>query len=404
MSPAPRATVHVGAPKTGTTYLQAVLWRNRKALAAAGVHYPLRRPHEHFPAALDLLEMSWGGRTHGAWEGSWERLAARARAARGSVVLSNELLGRATATQAGRLVDDLTGRVGREVHVVFTGRDLARQLASDWQEHVKHRHTVTFERFVDDLVRLGRDAPAPFGELFWGLHDPAVVLGTWSEVVPPERIHVVTVPPAGGSDPGLLWRRFALACGLADVEVDLSVRPRNVSLGTVEAELLRRLNEVLKGRFPQPRYDEVVRQVLAETVLVSPQRTSPVSARPRLPPERDSWVRERSQQMIEALEAGGYDVVGDLAELLPEPSPAGPQPDAVEADDLLAAALDGMAGALRQLARARDDVDYWRDGSWRHRLVRFSDQHQWVMPVRRAYTSGAGQLRRLRHRDAVSDG
>jgi len=38
--PAPRAVVHVGAPKTGSTYLQAVLWRNRAALRAAGVLYP----------------------------------------------------------------------------------------------------------------------------------------------------------------------------------------------------------------------------------------------------------------------------------------------------------------------------------------------------------------------------
>ena len=404
MSPSPRATVHVGAPKTGTTYLQAVLWRNRQTLAASGVHYPLTRPHEHFPAALDLRGMSWGGRAHGDWEGSWDRLAARMHGIRGSVVLSNELLGGATAEQAARLVDDLSGKAGREVHIVFTARDLARQLASDWQEHVKHRHTVTFERFVDDLVRLGRDAPAPFGELFWGLHDAAAVLDRWSEVVPPERIHVVTVPPSGGSDPGLLWQRFARASGLAEVEVDLSVRPRNVSLGTVEAELVRRLNEVLRGRFPHPRYDELVRQLLAETVLVAPQRVSPVSPRPQLPPERDGWVQARSQEMIEALQRGGFDVVGDLDELLPPPAPDGPQPDTVDAEQLLPVALDGMAGLLRQLARARDEVDYWRDGSWRHRLVRYSDQHPWVMPVRRAYTAGAGRLRRLRHRAAAAAG
>ena len=396
-----RATVHVGAPKTGTTYLQAVLWRNRAALADAGVSYPLERPNEHFAAALDLRDMPWGGRVDGAWRGSWDRIAARLRAARGSVVLSNELLGGATPQQAARVVADLAGPGEREVHVVFTARDLARQLASDWQEHVKHRHTVTFERFVDDLVRLGRDAPAPFGELFWGLHDAAAVLGTWSQVVPPDRVHLVTVPP-GGSDPDLLWRRFAGAAGLSDVPVDLRVRPRNVSMGTVEAELIRRLNQVLRGRFPHARYDELVRQVLAETVLVSPDRVTPASPRPTLPPERDAWVQARSREMVEAVRAAGFDVIGDLDDLVPAPSTGGPQPGSVD-DELLPAALDGLAGLLRHLARARDELDYWRDNSWRHRLVRFSDRHRWVMPARRAYTSSSRRMRRLIGRGGGDD-
>ena len=69
------------------------------------------------------------------------------------------------------------GASAAEVHLVFTARDIARQLVSDWQEHIKHKHVVTLERFVDDLVELGIDAPRPFGQMFWGLHDPARVLG-----------------------------------------------------------------------------------------------------------------------------------------------------------------------------------------------------------------------------------
>jgi hypothetical protein len=214
--------------------------------------------------------------------------------------------------------------------------------------------------------------------------------------VPPERVHLVTVPPSGGSDPDLLWRRFAAAAGLGDVPVDLSVRPRNVSLGTAEAELVRRLNEVLRGRFPHPRYDELVRQVLAETVLVARERVTPVSPRPTLPPERDEWVRARSEEMVRALDGSGIDVVGDLADLIPGPSDGGPQPDTMGSDVLLPVALDGLAGVLRHLARARDDLDYWRDGSWRHRLVRFSDRHPSVQPARRAYTKVSRGLRRVR--------
>ena len=41
-TPAPRVVLHVGAPKSGTTYLQRVLWRNRDELA--GVAADLTAP------------------------------------------------------------------------------------------------------------------------------------------------------------------------------------------------------------------------------------------------------------------------------------------------------------------------------------------------------------------------
>ena len=58
--------VHIGAPKTGTTYLQHRLALNRRDLAKHDVHLPTRSPFVspglfHFRAALDLLEQDWGG-------------------------------------------------------------------------------------------------------------------------------------------------------------------------------------------------------------------------------------------------------------------------------------------------------------------------------------------------------
>ena len=53
--------LHVGAPKTGTTYLQDRLALNKAELARHGVHYPLQLHASQFRPALDLLEMPWGG-------------------------------------------------------------------------------------------------------------------------------------------------------------------------------------------------------------------------------------------------------------------------------------------------------------------------------------------------------
>jgi len=402
--------LHVGAPKTGTTYLQSVLWRNRVQLREAGLLYPLQQPNEHFSAALDVREMSWGGRADGPWLGAWQRLVARVEAWDGSVLLSNELLGGVTADQARTIADAMCGPSGRELHVVFTARDFARQLPSDWQEHIKHRHDVSLSAFVDDLVSNGMQATKPFGELFWGLHDAQRVLGTWSAVVPPEQLHLVVLPRVQGG-PHELWQRFADATGLTDlapdVDLDLDVRPSNVSLGVVEAELVRRLNTHSKPMVPARHYDDQVRKVLAETVLVAPQRAVPASQRPTLPPEHRQWAVQRSEQLVDAVVTGGYDVVGDLTDLLPAEPADSLQPDEIEVDALFPVALDALSGLLAhlgdladqrveerveerrrheaELATLRAERDYWRFDGMAQRLVRFSERHPWLLPARRGY-------------------
>jgi hypothetical protein len=39
-APAQRVVIHVGTPKSGTTYLQDTMWESRAALLDAGVLYP----------------------------------------------------------------------------------------------------------------------------------------------------------------------------------------------------------------------------------------------------------------------------------------------------------------------------------------------------------------------------
>src|SRR3954451_8381661 len=83
--------LHVGAPKTGTTYLQDRLALNRNELARHGVHYPLGLRASQFRPALDLLDMPWGGQREDV-EGEWDALMGRVRRHRGSAIVSDEIL------------------------------------------------------------------------------------------------------------------------------------------------------------------------------------------------------------------------------------------------------------------------------------------------------------------------
>lgn len=336
---------HVGAPKTGSTYLQHVLWANRGRLAEAGVCYPLHGNLEHFPATMDVREMTWGEVRNPEWDGAWDTVAERIRSWDGpTAIFSNEILGGARARQAQRAVESVQPA---EVHVIFTARDLARQLPSDWQEQVKHAHTVTLGRFVNDLVELGIDAPQPFGEMFWGLHDPIRVLQTWGDLVAPEHIHVVTVPPRGAAR-SLLWERFAGVLGLVPMEYESQVPGVNPSLGTAETEFLRRLNMALAGRAGR-HYDPIVRVGLAEKHLSRRPDRHP----PMLPKAYYTWALQRSEEMLKGIERQGFDVVGDLDDLLPLPR----EDEFPDAEDLPASALCEVAvDATTQLLVAFEEA------------------------------------------------
>lgn len=342
---AKRVFFHVGAPKTGTTYLQQVLFQNRETLAANGVLYPYEDFGQSFRSMQDFRGAGWGGHGPERFAGEWEAVAGRTRSWAGhTVIISNELLGGSTPE---RIAAGVAGVQPADVHVIFSARDFARQLVSDWQEHIKHKHTVTLEKFVDDLIELGLDAPEPFGELFWGMHDAAYVLANWATVVPPENIHVVTVPQQGAA-PDTLWRRFCAVTGLDPEVYETETKRSNPSMGVAETELVRRLN-FEAGSIRQDDYDHLVRIVLAENILggQSPRLT--------LPPGRMPWVLERSRRLVGELADAGYRVEGDLEELIPDESAHEEHvsPTALDDGDLAPAAFRSTVGLLRHSSRQR---------------------------------------------------
>jgi hypothetical protein len=332
--------LHIGAPKTGTTYLQQLLWRNRALLAERGVAYPLTSAREHFAATMDLRQASWGGRRDPAWTGAWDAVATRVRDWSGSrAVLSNELLGAATGRQIERAVESVHPA---QVEVVFTARDLARQLPSEWQEQVRHNKVVELAEMLDGLVALSDVAELPPEAMFWRLHDPVRVLRPWADVVGPEHVRIVTVAPAGAPRE-ILWRRFAEAIGIEPSGFDLDEGETNASLGLVEAELLRRMNVLLHGSPVEPNPGQrryLVRQVLGRR---AGSRTI------TLPARHADWARRRSAQLVDGIRAAGYHVIGDLADLQPAP-PAAEDTNEITERELLDAALDGLAGLLARPA------------------------------------------------------
>ena len=336
-----RVFLHIGEPKTGTTFIQQVMWGNRAELAAQGVVLPGHHPQDHFRASQDLRGIEkLASDPAGSWTGEWEILASQAKQPGKTAVISHELFSAADPEQAATAVRSLQPA---QVHIVLTVRDMATLLPAEWQETVKHRNARSWEDWLGDVIdRESVDADRRQW-WFWRVHDTLAILRLWAEHVPPERIHVVTNPPRGSAT-GLLWERFASLLGIDPGCADLSRARPNVSLGMAETEFLRRLNQALPGpdAVPDWFYMWNVKETVAHRALAG----RPRGGRLILPAERDAWAKQQSETLIDGLRTSGCQIAGDLDDLRP---PQVTQPPASRSDQPAEAILDAAVQAAAAL-------------------------------------------------------
>lgn len=345
--PPPRLYLHIGLPKSGSTFLQSLLGGNRSVLKENGYIYPYVRQEGMFHAALEMAgkPAAWG-LTAEAVEGAFADLLRRGRNFGGRVVISHEIFSAASPQQVEVIAERL---VDFEVHLVVTVRNLGRVVTAQWQERVKNGHPDSFAEYSDaviaDLPGEGEDQGT---SVFWRGQDLAALLARWAVVAPPERTHLVVTPGAGAGPDGL-WNRFATAIDLPPGLIDPATAPQgNESLGAAQVAFLRQVLTSLDGRLEQPWYSVVAKRWFAQTILGTVRgrkAVAPATVAERLTGVARSWS--------ELVRTGGYQVYGDLDELVPEvPAPGTPTPDEVTAAEM----LDGLSDAVAlMLLRARDD-------------------------------------------------
>ena len=333
---------HVGLPKTGTTYLQTLLWNNEAELARQGVLLPGASVREHLWASGVVREDPKIDRRGPAAAGAWDRLVEDINAWPDTAILSHEFFAAASAEQAVRAMQRLEGA---EVHVVVTARDAVSLVTARWQEFVKNGSTVA----IDDYPV--REETAPEQEWDWGTLDLGDVLARWGASLPPERVHVLTLPRPG-TPRDELWVRFARLVGIDHTACDTSGTVQNESLGVVEVELLRRVNADLEDFTAAIDRGNWIRGYLAQGKLV-PRRGEKFwpSA------ERVEALRARGGRSVDFVVEQGYDVIGDVEDLrTPCDLEQRRHPDDVTDFELVTAAsatIAAMLSDVRQLTRER---------------------------------------------------
>ena len=329
----PVVHLHIGEPKSGTTYLQAMLEENRSALESAGLITPGKRAQ--IRAAQDAIRGTSDGQL-------WRALADELLGWSGpSALVSMETLCRAGPPAVKKAVQAFHGA---DVRVHLTVRDVLRSLPAQWQQSTQHRKTWSWSEYAAAVVT--DDASHPATNNFWSQHDLEKILKRWVKVVGEQNVTVTTVPQPG-SMPLLLWQRFSEALELPAVDIT-PAEQSNEALGQISAELMRRVNVAIEPlQFSEKQYNQAVRAVLAREVLAprrakEPKVVPPASARP--------WAAHQSDRIIDAVRASGVRVVGDLDDLRPQASDYATSAADPSDAELLDAALDAVRGLLQTIA------------------------------------------------------
>jgi hypothetical protein len=333
----PRLVLHVGAMKSGTSFIQSRLFANKRMLLdERGILVPGMNWLSQVMAARDVL---------GSGEEQWAKMAGKVHAHPGTSVISMEYLGPVRASVAERVVSTFPSH---EISVVVTARDLNRSIAAMWQETVQNGRTWTFAEYLDGIESwrpghrdLALSAPES-GRTFWRQQNLVRIASTWGALAP---VSVVTVSPPGAPRE-LLWERFCSVLGTAPAGF-APARMDNESVGAASTLVIRRLNEILNDLgLPFPVGTDLRKGLLAKQVLAARKSAEPAIGLPVAP-----WVLSHAAHMVSALGELGVALVGSWDDLTPVDVP-GVDPATIDDALIAEAAIAGLAGVLAEQIRA----------------------------------------------------
>src|SRR3954471_23115454 len=309
----PQVFLHVGAMKTGTTYLQQLVFANREPLADAGLGVPGDIWPRQVRGVQDILRLNRrDAHIRRDSRGAWQHLLDEMRSGSSPRwLISMEFLSFAERRGVRRVLDSLSWA---DVSVVLTVRDMSAVLPSLWQTLVHNGATFSWPDYLEAVPDPGVPLVTPphlpgRGRTSFHRHqNVARMLRRWGPLTREGGLHVVTVPTDGRD---LLWRRFASVVGVDPALATEPPRATNPSLGYASTDLLRRVNERL-GRLPASENTGPVREPVPIRRLAPRAHLEPRT--PLTQPAYDLGLGWNAS-VREAVAETGAVVTGDLDDL-----------------------------------------------------------------------------------------
>ena len=348
MTTAPKQLyLHIGAMKTGTSYLQGVLSSNAATLREAGV---LVSPNRSAPVH-DIVNFRARGKAHlRSVRGAWAEFVETASTFEGrATVLSHEFLSLQGPVTVDRI---LAGLEDLDVHAVLTVRDSTSVLPAQWQTAARNRGALTWPEYA---VAAGDPRTKPRSHTF--LHSQRLhkMIRIWRNRIGIDHVHVVTVPPPSAPRP-LLWERFASVLGVDPGAAPVLEVPSNPSAGYATAHLLCLLHQEAARR-------DLPRSQAQRLAVFVAHRAAERRAEEPVPP-LDETTRELAaawnREMIRVIERSKVEVTGDLRDLPRKPDLSAAEPLTPPADRLVVDAAHGAWSTLALLGPSGARSPSWR--------------------------------------------
>ena len=338
--------LHIGAMKTGTSFLQGMLTYNAEPLKEAGLYVVPGRG----PAVADLV----AGRAEDLAKrepgsGAWGELVEAAHAFDGRAsVLSHEFLSLQGPLRADKIMKDFADL---DLHVVITVRDATGVLPAQWQTAARNRGSQTWPEYV----ATARDPDTkPRSHTFLLSQRIGTLVRMWRNRLGPEHVHVVTVPGAGAPREAL-WERFASVLEVDPTTATETQVESNPSTGYATAHLLCLVHaEADRRGLPDYETQRLAGFVAAQAAVRGDDDTRPPLDRATLK-FTAGWNRE----VIRVLRRSRVDVVGDEDDLPVRPDLAQERPLLPPDDERLVRAAQGALGSLTALAEHGQASGSW---------------------------------------------
>lgn len=241
LAQAPAAVLHIGLPKTGTTYLQRTFHRALGRSGALPLEYPEADFYNHQVALYEPLGAYLPWKPRPGSPALWKKLGDRLRVpGERRMLLSAEALAALDARGIEIFRALLCERPVERI--VITTRALASLLPSHWQQNMKQGGRGTLERYADRIFGAIAAARSP-SQMFCVAH--AVRL--WRAAFPGTPISVLVMD--GGQAQNLL--AFADICGLGESHDQLlldsvpTASEQNLSFSVDECRQLVEINEAI---------------------------------------------------------------------------------------------------------------------------------------------------------------
>ncbi len=303
-----RVVLHIGAFKTGTSFIQDSLFSNKTTLADRGVLVPGPDWSTHVRAVRDLQRQV--NDPGAAASGRWPQIVESCRRWTGDVVVvSMEFLSTASPDVVERAVRTLHPL---DVRIVLGARDLTLALPAQWQESLQAGgRTWTLDAYASSAM-LPRRAFDEASRHFWRKHHWPTILRRWAPYLPAGELVLMTVPPPG-SPAGELWHRFGQAAGFDTTSLRPAARA-NESLGAYSLEVARRVNLRARARGTTTSGHPVFKNVLCKQILAERRDSEP---RVVFSEERREWAVARTEALVRRVGELAPRVVGSLDDLRP---------------------------------------------------------------------------------------